>query len=230
MIVAELLVDLALVPAEVLEVLDPLEVGDDDAAGVGHHVGDRRGRPCRRGSRRPSAWSGSSRPRRTMRRVERVGVAGVDHAAERGGDEDLALEREQLLGRDRLDAVAVELGQLAARAHVRLQRLGVEPVLGVDRAVRVGDADHRAAELGDDARRPRADVAEALDDDAASRGLRGRAPAPPRGTCRRRRGRSPPRGRRSPRARSACRSRSPACGRGACRTRPSSRPSPGRWC
>ena len=29
-------------PAEVLEVLDPLEVADDDAAGIGEHVGDDR--------------------------------------------------------------------------------------------------------------------------------------------------------------------------------------------
>ena len=103
--------------------------------------------------------------------VEQVGVVGVDHAAERGGDEDVALEREQLLGRDRLDARAVELGQLAAAADVRLQRLGVEPVLGVDRAVGVGGGDDGAAELGHDARGPRADVAEALDDDARVGGL-----------------------------------------------------------
>src|SRR5215212_4131909 len=77
---AEAVVDVLLVPAEMLEVLHPLEVGDDDAAGVGHHVrmtkmplslrissacgwwassrprspsGSRGGRRCRRGSCRP---------------------------------------------------------------------------------------------------------------------------------------------------------------------------------
>ena len=37
---SELAVHLTLVPAEVLKVLDPLEVGDDDPAGVRHHVGN----------------------------------------------------------------------------------------------------------------------------------------------------------------------------------------------
>jgi hypothetical protein len=69
--------------------------------------------------------------------VHGFGVVGVDHAAERRGDEQLALEREQLLWGDRLDSLALELGQLAAGDGVSLQRLGVEPRLGVDGAAGV---------------------------------------------------------------------------------------------
>src|SRR5437588_5231316 len=83
------LVYLVLLPAEVLEVLDPLEVGDDDPARVGHHVGDdvdaiigqdvvgrRRGRAVCALYDDPAG--------------EPVGVLLVDHPAQRGRDEDLA--------------------------------------------------------------------------------------------------------------------------------------------
>ena len=55
-----------------------------------------------------------------------------------------------------------------------------------------------AAEVGDDPRRPRADVAEALHDDARLRRAEAERSARPRGTCRRRRGPSPPRVRSEP--------------------------------
>ena len=51
-------------PAELLDVLRPLEVADGHAAGVGEDVGDDRDAPLRAGSRRPRASSDRSRPRR----------------------------------------------------------------------------------------------------------------------------------------------------------------------
>ena len=56
-------VDLVLLPEEGLQVLHPLEVGDDDAAGVGEDVRARRRRRCRGGWRRPRGWSGRWRLR-----------------------------------------------------------------------------------------------------------------------------------------------------------------------
>ena len=95
----------------------------------------------------------------------RSALAGGDLVLERGRDEDVALDLEDLLVRDRLRA-----GEADDRAVLGLpgdDALDVEPVGVVDAARRVGDGDDRRAVLGDhQLRRDRAGVAEALDDDS----------------------------------------------------------------
>ena len=59
----------------------------------------------------------------------------------------------------------LELGDPPAAGDVLVERVGVDPGVVADRAVGVGDGDHLGAELLHDPRRPRADVAEALDDE-----------------------------------------------------------------
>ena len=138
-----------------LEVLDPLEVGDDDAAGVGHHVGDdedalvvedlvrlRGGGRVRALDHHPA--------------VEKVGVVGVDHPAERGGDEHVARGAQELLAVDGL--AAVELVQPPAGGDVAGEGVGVQAAVVAHGAMRVGGSDHRRAELLHHPRRPRADV------------------------------------------------------------------------
>ena len=78
-------------------------------------------------------------------RLDEVRVLGVDHAAERGRDQDLALEADELVGVDDLDAG--ELRELAAVVHVAPQGVDVDAGLAVDRAERVRDADDLRPEV-----------------------------------------------------------------------------------
>ena len=75
------------------------------------------------------------------------------------------VEGEQLLG-EIASPPGLELRQPPAAGQERVQRDRVDPGVAADGAVRIGAADDPRAELVDDARRPRADVAEALHDDA----------------------------------------------------------------
>ena len=117
-----------------LEVLDPLEVGHDHAAGVRHHVRDHEHARVVEdvvGGRRGRAVGALEHdPAR-----DPVGVAGVDHAAERARHEHVARHLQQLVGRDRLDALALELRQPAALLDVLVQRDRVDPDARADRAV-----------------------------------------------------------------------------------------------
>jgi hypothetical protein len=144
----------------VLEVLDPLEVGDHHAARIGEHVGHdedalvvedlirlRGGRAVRAFDHHPA--------------LHPVGVLLVDHPAERSRDEDVALERDQVVRVDLLSA-RVEVGDLAAVAHVLRELVGVDPVAAGDRPARVRHADHPRAELLHQPRGPRAHVSESL--------------------------------------------------------------------
>jgi hypothetical protein len=146
----------------VLQVLHPLEVGDDDAAGVGedvrHHQHAVRREDLVRARRRRAV-----RPLHDDAAPQQVRVARVQHAVERRGDERVALEREQLLGRDA--ARPLEGRQGAARREVRVERVRVEAAVGGDRARRILHADDPRAEILRGARGPRADVAEPLHDD-----------------------------------------------------------------
>ena len=115
------------------------------------------------------------------------------------GMSTLALECEQLVGRDRL--AAVELARACRpRPRASASASASMPVLGVDRAVRVGDADDRARRAGRRIRAAqRADVAEALDARrACSAGFRPSCRRRLAEACRRRRGRWPPRARSEP--------------------------------
>ena len=98
-----------------LEVLHPLEVGDDDAAGVRHDVGDDVGVLLAEdlvGGR----GGGAVRALDDDLAVHPVGVVLADHAAERRGDEDVAWDGDEVLGVDLLDVG--ELGDEAALGDV----------------------------------------------------------------------------------------------------------------
>ena len=110
-----------------------------------------------------------------------VGVALVDHAAERRRDEDVAGDRDEVVRARSSSAPANSVIRLPP-ARCSWSALGVDPVVGADRAVGVGDGDHLRAELLHDPRGPGADVAVALDDEARVRRAEAESPAPPRGT------------------------------------------------
>jgi hypothetical protein len=88
----------------------------------------------------------------------------VDHPAERRGDEDVAFEAHQVVRVDLL-RTAVEVRDLAARAHVLGEPAGVDALVGADRAARVRGADHSCAESLHKPRGPGADVPETLHDE-----------------------------------------------------------------
>ena len=98
------LLDLDDVPEVLLLVLDPLEVGDGDAAGVGQDVGDDEDAALAQDRPRPRAWSGRWPPRRSMPAVDAVGVVGGDLALERGRDEDVAGHLQDVRAADGLAA------------------------------------------------------------------------------------------------------------------------------
>src|SRR5207244_5538577 len=81
--------------------------------------------------------------------------------------EEARIERDELAGTHPLDACPVrDPPPLRQRPS---EPLRVEPLLPVDGAVDVRHPDDAAAEgAGDETRRPRADVAESLDDDAST--------------------------------------------------------------
>ena len=147
-----------------LKVLDPLEVRADDAACVCHHVrdhvdallmedlvGDRSRGAVRSLDQHPG--------------VDPVGVALVDHAAERRRNQHVALDGDQVVGADHLGPLV--LGELASLPQVTYECVRIDPPFALDRAGRVGDADHLCAELLKNARGPGADVPEALYDEGA---------------------------------------------------------------
>ena len=150
-----------------LEVLHPLEVRDDHAAGVGHHVGDDVDVLVTEdlvGGRRSRAVGALE----DHLALHPVSVLLVDHAAERRGDEDVARDRDQVRGRDLL--AALEFGEPATLADVGVEPVGIDAALVADRAGRVGDSHHRRPELLHDASRPGPDVAVSLDDEGGVRG------------------------------------------------------------
>ena len=167
MISLELGVDDVLGPVVAVEVLDPLEVADGDAAGVAQDVGDQEDAALVEDRRRPRASSGRWRPRRRCLALIVVGVLGRDLVLEGGRDEDVALDLEEL----RVGDVARRRGSPATvpcSFFQAMTALDVEPVGVVDAAGRVGHGDDRAS--------PRraiscaaidAGVAEALDGDRA---------------------------------------------------------------
>ena len=161
---AELVVDLALLPAEVLHVLHPLEVRDDHAARVGEHVGDdvdalvvedvvggrsrravgaleqdlaaRSGRRCPRRIIPPSAAGTNTSHSMAIR------SSGVDRARRARNSGSLPPASDEL--------VQVARGRCPRRCGSRRSRPRRRSTLH--------------AELVHDARRVVADVAEALDD------------------------------------------------------------------
>src|SRR5215208_3563370 len=101
--VVELRVHLDLLPEVLLEALHPLEVRDDDAAGVREHVGEDE----HAGVLEDLVRTGGRGPVRALAEdlgPDLVGVPGMDHLLERARRQDVALEQEQLLVRDRIGA------------------------------------------------------------------------------------------------------------------------------
>src|ERR1700683_838222 len=161
----ELVEDFRLGPEEALQVLDPLEVADDDAAGVAEDVGD---------DEDFGAWAqdgvcldggGTVRALGENAALEFARVFLGDDAVHRRRDKDFAgLDEQIIVG----DFIAAGKSQDAARAHdVIFERGEIESLGIVDAAADVADADDARAVLGHARRGVAADVAEALDDDAA---------------------------------------------------------------
>ena len=161
----ELCVHLLLVPAELLDVLRPFEVGDGDSPGVGEDVGDHDD---------PGVVQGRVRDRchRMVRgldhdlRTDLGGVPFVDHLAQRRGDEPVDREQEQIVVRDRVRARQPDdgTGLVTMLPHL----LDVEARIGVDPAANVGHGDDLRARLGCDPRRERTHVAEPLHRDGSA--------------------------------------------------------------
>ena len=159
-------VHLVLLPEVLLEALDPLEVGDDHAAGVREHVREDEHAPVL------EDLVGGGRRRAVRALADDLGLDLVrvvrrDHLLERARREHVALEQEQLLVRDRLRVRSAR--QRAGLLLVRDRGLDVDPVRVVDAAGESGDCDHRCALLREELREVAADVAEALDGDALPR-------------------------------------------------------------
>jgi hypothetical protein len=202
----------ALHPAEadVAQVLDPFEVGHGHAARVGVEVGDDDRALLAQdvvGARRDRAVGGLD----DQGRADAVGVAEVDHALERGGNEEVALGLEQR-------RAILDIGAAGEALHAAVSRdplphgLDVEPVLVHERAVALDDGDDlRAVLLRQELRRVVAHVAEALHDHPLAL-ERPKAPRArrPRGGGRTRAART---GRRArwPRPDRGCRPRGSAC-------------------
>ena len=157
----------SLVPAEVLEVLHPLEVGDDHAARVGHHVGHHEDALVAEdlvGRGVVGLLAPSTIIRQRMRSAFSLWIIPPSAAGMKTSHSIV----EQLVGVDRL--AAVEVGDVAALAHV----LGERPRRRCRR--RCGWRRWRrttpticGAELLHEPRRPGADVAEALHARSGSR-------------------------------------------------------------
>ena len=172
-LVLEAAADVVAVPEQAAEILHPLEVRDRDPAGVREYVREHRdpapGEDRVRLQRGRAVRSLGDHPRLHARRV-----VTRDLVLERGEDEDVALQLEQLLVRDVLALVLDERG-VAVLDGMVVQRLDVEAVGVVDPAGDIGEADHRRAAPGQLAGRYAADLPEALDDAA----LLGEVPAEP---------------------------------------------------
>ena len=100
--VVQLRVHLGLLPEVLLEALHPLEVRDDDAAGVREHVGEDRARPCPRGSRRRPASTGPFAPSQMIDALTWSAFSSVITCSSAHGASTLDVEQEQLLVRDLL--------------------------------------------------------------------------------------------------------------------------------
>jgi hypothetical protein len=151
--------DLALGPPVGLLGLHPLEVRDDHAAGVRQdvrHDGD----PAV--GQHPVALAGGRAVRALHHpaRLDRRGGVLVQHVLGRGGDQHVDVERQQLRVRQRVGAREADDG--AGLGDVAQQRGDVQAARRVHAAVLVADRHDPRAALGEEPRRVRADLAEAL--------------------------------------------------------------------
>ena len=145
--------------------MHPLEVGNDDAAGVRKDVGQDEHALVleeivgRRGHRPVCALDDDLRLH--LRRV-----LFSDHLLECARRKHVAFKQEQFLVRDRVGSA--EARERPRLALVRERGLHVDPVWIVESGRRVGYGDHLRAVFGEELRQKRADVSEALHGGARS--------------------------------------------------------------
>ena len=153
-------VDAVLGPEEALHVLDPLEVADRHAAGVAQDVGDDEDAAVvqdlvgLRGGR-PVGGLGDD----LGLDLRRVGAG--DLVLERGGDEDVAVELEQLVVRDLVGAGEADDGAVLGLPGAHLGR--IEAGCVVDAAGRVAHRDDHGTLGLEQRRRDAPGIAVALD-------------------------------------------------------------------
>ena len=164
--VVEVRVHLVLLPEVLLQALHPLEVRDDNAAGIREHV-----REDEHAAVLEDVVGGRGRgPVRTLdddRRLDLVRVVRGDHLLERARREDVAVEHDELLVRQRLRAL-----EACQRARLLLEgdrSRYVDPVRVVDAARRIRHRDHLGTVLVREEGEVAADVAETLDSHTHSR-------------------------------------------------------------
>src|SRR5260370_29404079 len=163
--VVETLVDLGLSPEVAHAVLNPLEVAGGDAAGVSENVGDDEDAFVGEGFV-GDGRGGAVGAFADNLAADAFGVLAGDDVFGGGGDEDLAVVGEEFV-------LVCGLGSRkagdGAGALAMLDESGdVDAVLVVEAAVVFGDADDGVALFGEELGGVGADVAEALNNDAAA--------------------------------------------------------------
>lgn len=162
-------VDAGFVPVKILEVLDPFEIADGDAAGVGVDVGQ----DLNAAFGEDGVGVGIGGVVGAFEHVLGTDAGGVffgDDATESGGDEDVAGGGEELIGGHGLGLG--EAGDLAMLSGVEVEGEDVDTGGILKGSEGVGDGDDAASRGGDHLGDPTADVTEALDGDGlAGNGL-----------------------------------------------------------
>ena len=148
-----------------VEILGPLEVGDDYPAGVDEDVRDDGDAPV------VEDPVGLGRQRMVGRfdhygRPDTRGVAGVDHPLDGGGHQEVALQLEQLLVGNPVGAG--QAGDHARPLFILEERIHIDTLLCIDPATDVADGDDFAPHLGGQPGRPRPDLPAPLDRDPTS--------------------------------------------------------------
>src|SRR5690349_4616074 len=153
------------IPEQAFLVLDPLEIADGDAAGVGENIGQDSDAAARENFVRVRR-GGTIRGFRNDTRLHDLGVIQRDDVFKRSGNQDVAFHGEQVVVGDARSAGHADDG-----AGALLVAYGLD---GID-AARVGDAAAAIAErndfcflFGEEASGGRAGVAEALNGDGSA--------------------------------------------------------------
>ena len=161
----EALVDFLFLPEVAVAILDPLEIRRGDAAGVGEDVGNHEDAAFVQVLVRLRASSGRWRPSATIFALMTGAFSIVIWFSSAAGTSTSTSRAKSCIVLDRLAAgEAVDrLVLLRVVEHLR----DVEAVGVVDAPFPVGDRDDLRADLREQIRRDRADVAEPLDRDAS---------------------------------------------------------------
>ncbi len=157
---------LVALPVEILQVLQPLEVGDDHAARVAEHVGDDLDVVALREDLVGGERGGAVGSLGEHAAAQLCGGLGVDDAFERGRHEHGALEGEQLFVGDGL--AAVEVAQDPLRLQVGESLFHVDAARVVNARGVIGDRDDLRAVVRERESGLAADVAETLKRDGGA--------------------------------------------------------------